>query len=196
MKKLLPICAFAFLVSCGDSNEDKIIKDYVQTLGKAKLSLDVKILENLEIDPIVSSDSIKHIDSLLQEIGATTRRNDTRKVSLVETKINFLEIDRRLEKSSEIRKLIDTQIEAQKNLLNVYNSSIKEIEAGNYENLNEETRVLAEKKKKYLLAPNKTLALKYRCKYKFKNPSMNGIETEVSKIFVIDTLKTKVFTSK
>jgi len=192
IKNIIALLLIVILNSCGEKPEEKAIKDFIQTSGKSKLDLDVKLIENLAVEPIKSIDSVKYIDSVLVSLGKSIRRRE--EISMIDTKnkIEMKKIELKYASDAHLKELIRQGIASYQNVLDVQNHMIQQIDSGKYENLNTQTSLLSKQKAKYELSPEKVLALKYQCKYKFKNPLLNGIEEETTKYFIVDTLKTRV----
>ncbi len=187
------LCVALFLVSCSESLEEKAIKSFVQRVDdKTSLDLAVKIVELNAIEPIMGSDSLKLIDSVIE----ATIKKLIEKNRLDSIRQHFdieeVKIELKYESDKRMRELITNQLKSNQDILDLTTKILANLRAKNISNTNTYTRALSKLKEHYTLNQNKPLVLRYNCKYTFKNPALGGVEQETTKTFIMDTLKTKV----
>lgn len=191
------IIAIAFLLySCSEQPEEKAIKSYIQKLGdNTTINLDVKILELEKIQSISGSDSLRYFDSILvATIPVLIRKAQGDSLDYL-SGVEERKIKLKYETNPQIREIYQKFLKTFQGMLDSTTNQLKKIREGEIDNINENTIALTKARKHYESRAGKILALKYRCKYKFKNPLLGGVEQETTRYFIIDTLNLKVLKS-
>lgn len=199
MKRVFIVVIGCALFGCEDSSEIKAIKDHLQTYDNSKLDLEVKIKSLEEDGFIIAKDSIAIIDSIIFRLALIEKAELESSIAKYNEEIKQnnedLEIKRRYESpdvyriykngNDKINKLNQGVIEA-------FQERIDKINSGLYYDLTSEIQEYYKIRSRFDSIPEMVLAVKYKCKYEFRNPLLNGIKQETINTFVLDTLRIKV----
>lgn len=199
MKRILFVVIAFALFGCKDSSEVMAIKDYLQTYDNSKLDLEVKIKSIEEDGLIIAKDSIAIIDSIVFRLALIERAKLENSIAKEKEKIEMdseaLAIKRRYE-SPEVYRIYkngnDKTNKLHQAFIEFCQEGIDKINSGLYYDLTSEIKEYYKIRSRFDSIPEIVLAVKYKCKYEFKNPLLNGIKQETTNTFVLDTLRNKV----
>ncbi|HEX9827399.1 MAG TPA: hypothetical protein VGA80_12450 [Flavobacteriaceae bacterium] len=191
MKKILIIVTALTLASCGQSKEEKLISDYVQTFGDSKIDANFK-MKNLEkLNDITAKDSLEILKSYFEEkknnkisqfqesIDSNKERLDKYTKDLAETNPNNTSIVELYQKYIDEAK---SEIERNEKNIELYQTDCK----GTF--LEPVLIAITDYEKQ----GDKVLYTKYKASYSVNNPMLNNTKQEFEREFYINADKTNV----
>jgi len=181
-------------VSCEKSQEEKLIANYEQTIGDAKMDLNFN-LKNLEkVRDITAQDSLdilkptfeKNKKERLERLGA----------ELEEEKIEILRAKAELEDAKEnepyLVETLKSSLEYRQDLLEGSKKSIELFETDCKGTFLEPVHNSIQR---YEETPDKLLATEYNVTYSIENPMLNNTKQEISKTYLLNSDRTKVLST-
>lgn len=191
MKKILIILTSLTLASCGQSKEEKLISDYVQTFGDSKIDANFK-MKNLEKqNDITAKDSLVILKSYFEEkkndkISQFQETIDYNKERLEEKTKDLAESNPSFTSINELyQEYIDDAIsEIKRNEKNI------ELYQGDCKGTFLEPILI--KISDYEKKGDKVLYTKYKASYSINNPMLNNTKQEFEREFYINSDKTEV----
>ncbi|MGM1056055.1 MAG: hypothetical protein ACQEWG_09235 [Bacteroidota bacterium] len=198
MKKLYFITPLIILaittISCEKSKEEILISNYTQTIGKAKMDLNFKMISLEKIKDITAKDSLdilktefeKKKNKKLEELRAKLEQNKKDVLQyqaeledaiknepyLVETRKSNLEFRQEmLQQTQKYIRLFETDCKGTF-LEPVYNSILR-----------------------YEETPGKLLATEYNVTYTIENPMLNNAKQEVKSTYLLNDDRTEVLST-
>jgi len=204
MKRLYFLLILLIIFGCTDERE-KVIGDYVQTIGNVKTDMSFSVKKLKELEPITAKDSVEILTADYTRLKDEFITSFKRQVKISENQLEVLEYNIKnyqtnfsgnLSKSELEDRIADfnKHIEETKTRMadltdqieKVQNDQINEIT--DFENRAGEELVqlksINDRKSRYQSNPELVLANRCRVTYKIKNPLMNKAKQEITKIFV------------
>lgn len=191
MKKILFILTALTLASCGQSKEEKLISDYVQTFGDSKIDANFKMKSLEKQNDITAKDSLVILKSYFEEkkndkisqfqetIDYNKERLEEKTKDLAESNPSFTSINELYQKSIDDAK---SEIERNEKNIELYQGDCK----GTF--LEPVLMKIADYEKQ----GDKVLYTKYKASYSINNPMLNNTKQEFEREFYINSDKTRV----
>lgn len=203
MKKLyfiIPLIILAIItISCEKSKEEKLISDYTQTIGKAKMDLNFKMINLEKIRDITAKDSAEILKPIFEETRTEKLSQLTHSLQ-VNTMLEFYQNQLEDWKQSKVTgKYKNERIEYyEKSIVeekeNIENSK-KVIEAYKTDCKGTFLEPLYNTIQQYEEAPDKLLATEYNATYTIENPMLNNAKQEINTTYLLNGDRTEVLST-
>jgi len=199
-------------MACTDKRE-KVIGDYVQTIGNVKTDMSFSLKKIKQLGSVTAQDSL---DILAREYEKEkdefiVSRNRQIKISKSQLEIleNNVETFQTKPQGNYTKKEIETRIAEFKTIIENTTARIEDltdqvnkVESNSLDGMDDfdtraskeliELRNMQLRMQKYQSEPTLVLANKCRVTYKIKNPIMNNVKQEITKIFVFSSDNKKI----
>lgn len=190
MKKILTVIVFsALLYSCGMSKEEKLIADYEQTMGNAKMDLKFDPQETKHIRTLTLRDSIEHYQSEVEEIIQERLEDYSKSKKLAQEYIQEYTEKLKGETIAEVVKITNEFIENRKADIKGYDEKLAALNANPYETILPEP--YKSRYKSFEANPDSVIGDIYESRYKIFNPIMQ-LEQEITNQYLISPDKEKI----
>jgi hypothetical protein len=160
------------VTSCSPTKEEKIIMDFEQNIGGTKTDLSMKIKSLEPAGVVKAADSVLIYD---EKIKNGTERMITFYKNRLSQSLSSIQTYTLLKDKEEVARL--------KRLMQSDTLSIKNFENGEIEKT--EYADWYATNKIYKANPDSVLLTKYKCTYTIKNPLLNNVEQELTKLYYI-----------
>lgn len=203
MRKLYFIVSLIILattaISCEKSKEEILISDYTQTIGKAKMDLNFKMINLEKIRDITAKDSAEILKPIFEETRTEKLSQLTHSLQ-VNTMLEFYQNQLEDWKQSKVTgKYKNERIEYyEKSIVeekeNIENSK-KVIEAYKTDCKGTFLEPLYNTIQQYEEAPDKLLATEYNATYTIENPMLNNAKQEINTTYLLNGDRTEVLST-